>query len=128
MLIGIDLAKAERWKSLMKKYPKRIEKIFTKGELKHCRNKGSKMAESLAALWAVREAAGKALGIGFISSGWRDAYVSWTDFGAPLLHLQGNFKNRAIALGVQDMAVSITHEDSMAAAVVIMTGATHEIA
>ena len=117
MLIGIDLAKAERWESLMKKYPKRIEKIFTKEELKHCRNKGSKMAESLAALWAVREAAGKALGIGFISSGWRDAYVSWTDF-----------KNRAIALGVQDMAVSITHEDSMAAAVVIMTGATHEIA
>lgn len=34
MLIGIDLAKAERWKSLMKKYPKRIEKNIYKRRVK----------------------------------------------------------------------------------------------
>ena len=84
--------------------------------------------ESMAALWAVREAAGKALGIGFFRSGWQDAYVSWSEYGAPILHLKGNFKKRADELGITDMAVSITHEDGMAAAVVIMTGGTNEAA
>ena len=42
--------------------------------------------------------------------------------------LKGNFKKRANELGITDMAVSITHEDGMAAAVVIMTGGTNEAA
>ena len=61
-------------------------------------------------------------------SGWQDAYVSWSEYGAPILHLKGNFKKRADELGITDMAVSITHEDGMAAAVVIMTGGTNEAA
>lgn len=128
MRVGIDLAKTKRWEALEKKHPQRVGTIFTEEELAHCRKKGLHAHESMAALWAVREAAGKALGIGFFRSGWQDAYVSWSEYGAPILHLKGNFKKRADELGITDMAVSITHEDGMAAAVVIMTGGTNEAA
>ena len=115
MRVGIDLAKTKRWEALVKKHPQRVGTIFTEEELAHCRKKGLHAYESMAALWAVREAAGKALGIGFFRSGWQDAYVSWSEYGAPILHLKGNFKKRADELG-------------MAAAVVIMTGGTNEAA
>ena len=38
----------------------------------------------------------------------------------PQLHLQGKLQERAEMLGITDIAVSISHEDGMAAAVVVM--------
>lgn len=40
--------------------------------------------------------------------------------GAPVLHLQGNFEKRAEKLEITDMSVSISHEDGMSIAVVVM--------
>ena len=71
-------------------------------------------------------ALGKALGIGIFGSAWRDAHVTWTKWGAPVLHLEGTFARRAEELGVTDMAVSISHEGGMAAAVVVMQGGSHD--
>ena len=65
-------------------------------------------------------AAGKALGIGILGSGFGDAYLSWTKWGAPVLHLQGNFEKQAEKLGITDISVSISHEDGMSIAVVVM--------
>lgn len=122
MFIGIDLVKAARWERILTKFPRQAEKIFTPEEIAHCDSKGVHRAESYAALWAVREAAGKALGIGIFGSSWQDAYVTWARWGAPVLHLKGTFARRAEQLGVTEMAVSISHEDGMATAVVVMQG------
>lgn len=122
MYVGIDLVKTERWERLLTKFPRRAEAIFTEEEIAHCEGKRAHKWESFAALWAVREAAGKALGIGIFGSAWRDAHVTWTEWGAPVLHLEGTFARRAAELGVTDMAVSISHEAGMAAAVVVMQG------
>lgn len=126
MYVGIDLVRTERWERLLTKFPARAEAIFTEAEIAHCEGKKVHKWESFAALWAVREAAGKALGIGIFGSAWRDAHVTWTKWGAPVLHLEGTFARRAEELGVTDMAVSISHEGGMAAAVVVMQGGSHD--
>ena len=100
----------------------RLEKMFTEEERDHCEKKGKNKAYSCAALWAAREAAGKALGIGILGSGFGDAYLTWTKWGAPILHLQGNFEKRAEELGITDMSISISHENGMSVAVVVMEG------
>lgn len=120
MYIGLDLVKVTRWQRICEKFPGRLEKIFTEEERNHCNTKGKRSADSYAALWAVREAAGKALGTGILGSGFGDAYLTWTEWGMPQLHLQGKLQERAETLGVTDIAVSISHEDGMAAAVVVM--------
>lgn len=120
MYVGVDLVKAARWERICEKFPARLEKMFTEEERAHCEANGKNKAFSYAALWAAREAAGKALGIGILGSGFGDAYLSWTKWGAPVLHLQGNFEIRAKELGVTDMSISISHEDGMAIAVVVM--------
>ena len=120
MYIGLDLVKVTRWQRICEKFPGRLGKIFTEEERNHCNTKGKRSADSYAALWAVREAAGKALGTGILGSGFGDAYLTWTEWGMPQLHLQGKLQERAETLGVTDIAVSISHEDGMAAAVVVM--------
>ena len=120
MYIGLDLVKVTRWQRICEKFPGRLEKIFTEEERNHCNTKGKRSADSYAALWAVREAAGKALGTGILGSGFCDAYLTWTKWGMPQLHLQGKLQERAETLGVTDIAVSVSHEDGMAAAVVVM--------
>ncbi len=122
MFVGIDMVKAARWERILEKFPRRAEKIFTAAEIAHCDAKGVHRAESYAALWAVREAAGKAMGIGIFGSAFRDAHVTWTKWGAPILHLEGQFARRAKMLGVTSMAVSISHDDGLSCAVVVMKG------
>ena len=122
LFVGVDLVKIERWERILEKFPARAEKIFTPDEIAHCEKKGKKRAESYAALWGAREAAGKALGIGIFGSAWQDAYVTWSKWGAPELHLKGTFEKRARELGVTEMSISISHEDHMSIAVVVMAG------
>lgn len=120
MFVGIDLSGADRWERLLTRFPKMRERIFTAAEIRHCEARGRRKFSSYAALWAVREAAGKALGIGIFGSGWRDASLTWSEAGAPRLLLSGNFEKRAAALGITETAVSVSHERGMAAAVVVM--------
>lgn len=122
MYVGIDMSRALRWERLLNRFPAQREKIFTEEEIAHCERRGRQRTASYAALWAVREAAGKALGIGILGAGWQAASVTWSDAGAPRLMLHGIFAERAKALGITEWAVSITHEAGLSAAVVVMQG------
>lgn len=99
MRVGIDLAKTKRWEALVKKHPQRVGTIFTEEELAHCRKKGLHAYESMAALWAVREAAGKALGIGFFRSGWQDAMSAGQNMGLPSFTSKETLKRGLMNLG-----------------------------
>ena len=127
MFVGVDLVKIARWERILEKFPRRTEKIFTEEEIAHCEKKGKKRAESYAALGGAREAAGKALGIGIFGSAWQDAYVTWGEWGQPMLHLAGTFAKRAEELGITEMSISISHEEEMAITVVVMAGGHHEV-
>lgn len=126
MLVGVDVVQIDRWERILEKFPKRVDKIFTEEEKAHCEKKGKKRAESYAALWGAREAAGKALGIGIFGSAWQDAFVTWSQWGAPELHLQGTFKKRADELGVTSFSISISHEAGIAVTVVAMEKGHHD--
>lgn len=91
MYVGVDMVKAARWERICEKFPSRLEKMFTEEERAHCESKGKNKAYSYAALWAAREAAGKALGIGIFGSGFGDAYLSWTKWGGACSPLAGEF-------------------------------------
>lgn len=121
LFVGVDLVKIERWERILEKFPARAEKIFTPDEIAHCERK-ERIGLSLCGSLGSQEAAGKALGIGIFGSAWQDAYVTWSKWGAPELHLKGTFEKRARELGVTEMSISISHEDHMSIAVVVMAG------
>lgn len=52
--------------------------------------------------------------------------MTWTKWGAPLIHLQGTFAKRAKELGIKDTSISISHEENMAIAVVVMAGGSDD--
>lgn len=120
--IGTDLVKIERIsKSLERSGEKFAKRILASAELTHFNN--SKVpAQFLAKRFAVKEAAGKALGTG-IGQGvrWRDITVEHDTIGAPILKFHGRAAELAELKGVEVMHVSISDEMEYATAFVILS-------
>ena len=75
----------------------------------------------LAARFAAKEAAVKALGTGFRAGiSYKDIDVTADELGKPLLRLTGKAGERAKELGVTRAHVSLTHGRDVAAAVVVL--------
>lgn len=79
-------------------------------------------AQFLAKRFAVKEAAGKALGTG-IGQGvsWRDIIVEHDTIGAPILKFEGRAAELAALKGVEVMHVSISDEIEYATAFVVLS-------
>jgi holo-[acyl-carrier protein] synthase len=97
-----------------------LRRIYTPAEIAYCQQKRKTAAESFAARFAAKEAAAKALGTG-ISRG-----VTWTELEIlrfpgqrPTLHLSGRAALIAVRLGVQHLAVSLSHTRELAIAIVV---------
>ncbi len=73
----------------------------------------------LASRFAVKEAFGKATGIGLRGIALSDIQLDHDTLGRPILRLHGSAEQKATELGVNHIHVSITHEAQIAAAVVI---------
>jgi holo-[acyl-carrier protein] synthase len=73
----------------------------------------------LAARFAAKEAASKALGTGIAGIVWRELEVLSDRRGKPLLFLHGQARARADELGLDTWAVSITHSRDLACAFVV---------
>ena len=92
-------------------------RLFTEGE----RAYGARFADPaprLAARFAAKEAAMKALGVGLGAFPFRDVEVANAPSGAPFLRVSGAAAALAAQRGVEDFRVSITHTDRTAEAVV----------
>ena len=77
----------------------------------------------MAARFAAKEAAVKALGTGFAEGiGPRDVAVRSLPSGKPELVLSGKAREKADALGVKKLPLTLTHTRDNAAAVVILEG------
>ena len=112
--IGIDLCGIERMRKLADD-PRFLDRYFTEGERAYVRSKGQGAAQTLAGLFAAKEAVCKALGTG-IAFSLRDIEVFHTELGQPQIRLTGAALEKA-AGGV--LHVSITHELDTAAAFVV---------
>ena len=123
--IGTDVIEIARVKRSIERFGEAfLRRVYTAEEVAYCERKKKNGAESFAARFAAKEAGAKALGTG-ISRG-----VSWTEFavgrepgGRPVLRLLGRAGELAAALGVERIALSLTHGREVAMAVVVLEGA-----
>ncbi len=95
-----------------------LARVYTEGEVGDCRTPDGIDPQRLAARFAAKEATLKVL-VEADGIPWRDIEVESMRTGAVRLMLHGRAAERAAVVGVVDLAVSLTHEDGFAAAVVI---------
>ena len=116
-MIGIDLLEIDRLENALARRPNLAERVFSDGELAYARSR-RRPAMHLAARFAAKEAALKALGIGGLGLG--EVEVSGGDREPPRLRLHGRAAAAAREQGVE-LSVSLTHSRQSAAAVVLAT-------
>jgi holo-[acyl-carrier protein] synthase len=121
LLLGLDLTEVERIAGVLERHGDRfLSRIFRDGELRRARRHPRAFAEHVAGRFAAKEAAMKALGLGWRGLAFRDIEVTRDVHGKPLLAFHGRALERSRALDVRSAEVSITHGRDIAAAVVAL--------
>lgn len=116
LTVGIDVIEIDRVAQAVARWGQRfLERIYTPGELAYCRGR----AERLASRFAAKEAVMKALGTGNRGVGWHDVEVVRKPSGQPTIVLYGRASRRAASLGIQSLAVSLSHSRAYAVASVV---------
>lgn len=118
---GIDLVEIARIQHSVDRYGKRfLNRVYTAAEQAYCLRKRN-AGESLAARFAAKEAAAKALGTG-ISFGvnWLEIEVVREPGGRPTILFHGRALQFAERLRVCHTALSITHTAELAMASVLL--------
>ena len=116
--VGIDLVRVSRVAESLATFGERfLKRVFTDGEVAYAREAPSLMAERLAARFAAKEAAFKALGLDVAS--WRQIEVTRAPSGRCALSLHGAARDAAAEAGVVELSVSLSHEGDYATAVVL---------
>lgn len=112
---GVDLIEIERVERALRRRPALAERIFTRRELDaaHARPRPGR---HLAARFAAKEAALKALGLGGLRL--HEVEVEGGADSPPTLRLSGSAAQTAAERGV-DLDLSLTHSRDLAAAVVV---------
>ncbi|MDQ1392637.1 MAG: holo-[acyl-carrier protein] synthase [Acidimicrobiaceae bacterium] len=115
--LGIDAVDIGRFRTVLARRPGLAERLFTAGERAYAAGQADP-APSLAARFAAKEAAMKALGVGLGAFRWTDVEVVRLASGQPALRMQGAAAALASKQGVGKFLVSLTHTSSQAEAVV----------
>lgn len=114
--VGIDLIEIPRIVHVLDRFSSRFrQRVLTPAEREYCGQK----VERIAGRWAAKEAVSKVLGLGVRGVGWRDIEILPDRAGKPHVYLHDRAALRAAHLGLSGIAVSITHERTMAAAVAV---------
>ncbi len=112
----MEVARIER---AMKRHGERFfTRFFTAAERAYCQDR----PERLAARFAAKEAAAKALGTGIGDVRWIDFEVGCDPRGRPVLHLHGEAARLAADLGLHTWEISLSHTESQAIAFVVAMG------
>ena len=124
LLLGLDLTEVERVAGVLERHGERfLARVFRPGEIRTGRRHPRAFVEHVAGRFAAKEAAMKALGLGWRGLAFRDIEIARDARGKPLLRLHGRAEERARALRVRLAEVSITHGRDIAAAVVALVTA-----
>ena len=119
--LGIDVIENERIAQSLERFPERfVSRIYTDREKEYCQG-CARPAIHFAARFAAKEAAFKALGTGWARGvHWKDVEIERLPSGQPILHLYGGALEQATSLGASRFLVSLTHDQKISAAVVII--------
>lgn len=117
--IGIDIVHVQRIRESMQSFGDRFtQRMFTPAEAAYAGSAPHAQAERLAARFAAKEAAIKALSLSEAGVDWRDIEVVRADDGHCTLALHGRALEAANALGISRALVCLSHDGDYAAAVV----------
>ena len=112
--LGIDIIKVERICQSLERFGARFSgRVLTPAEQRYVRDR----PETFAGRWAAKEAVSKVLGLGVRGIGWKDIEIERLPTGQPAVRLHGRAERRAEQLGMDRIAVSITHESDYAVAI-----------
>jgi holo-[acyl-carrier-protein] synthase len=112
--LGIDIIRVDRIKGTLAKFGRRFaRRVLTESEDRYVRDR----PENFAGRWAAKEAVSKVLGLGVRGVGWTEIEIQRLPTGAPAVRLHGRAARRAEQLGMDRIAVSISHEDEYAVAI-----------
>jgi holo-[acyl-carrier protein] synthase len=118
--VGIDVVAVDRFAASLARTPGLARRLFTARE-QVTASGHPRGAASLAARFAVKEAAAKALGVP-AGMDWHDCQVISENSGRPALEVTKTVAAAAAALGITDWRISVSHDAGIAAAVVIALG------
>lgn len=114
--VGVDIIEISRVAATVERFGDRfLKRIYTDGEIAYCRGR----APQLAARFAAKEAVMKALGTGTRGVGWQEVEVTRKRTGEPGIQLHGRAAARAEKLGIDRLALSISHSREYAIASVV---------
>jgi holo-[acyl-carrier protein] synthase len=121
--IGVDVVKVERLLGALERFGERFEKrLYTDDELAYCRSHKDPLPH-LAARFAAKEAAFKAIGTGLSNGvGWKMAEVIQPGGQQPRLAFHGAALERFQSLGASHAHLSLTHDGGLAIACVVIEG------
>ena len=115
---GIDLIEISRIRKAVERHGDRfLQRVYTAAEIAECNGR----AEALAVRFAAKEATVKALGTGIGPVSWCEVETLHKRSGEPYLVLHGRAKTIAKFLRLKTWAVSLSHSQEMATAVVVAT-------
>jgi holo-[acyl-carrier protein] synthase len=121
LLLGLDLTEVARISELLERWGERfLDRVFLPGEILRRRRHAHAFAEHVAGRFAAKEAAMKALGTGARGVAFKEIFVGRERSGKPTLEFRGRALDRARALRVRAVEVSITHTRTLAAAAVVL--------
>jgi holo-[acyl-carrier protein] synthase len=119
--IGIDIVEVRRMVAALERFGERMERrLFTEAELTYCRGHKDPMPH-LAARFAAKEAASKAIGTGMSGGiGFRQFEVIQPGGRQPKLEFHDTARQRFEQLGCRASHLSLTHDAGLAIACVVI--------
>jgi holo-[acyl-carrier protein] synthase len=118
--VGVDLVQVSRIAESISHFGDRfLERVYTEGELAYGRAVPALAAERLAARFAAKEATIKALDLADRGVGFRQIEVRRDPSGSCRIQLSGEAARVATEAGVEDIALSLSHEGDYATATVV---------
>ena len=121
---GVDIVEIPRIRRALDRFGQRfLLRLYTDREIAYCRGR----APQLASRFAAKEAVMKALGTGTRGVRWRDIEVVRERGRAPTVQLHGTALARAMRLGIDHLAVALSHSQEYAVAFVVGESAAGNI-
>ena len=118
--VGIDLVQVSRIGASIETFGERfLRRVFTPDEIAYATANPAQTAERLAVRFAAKEATIKALDLTERGVGWLQIEVRRGPSGACAVVLHGEAGEIARAKGIDELAVSLSHEGDLATAIVI---------
>ena len=115
--LGIDAVDVDRFRRAVERSPRLLDRVFVPEERRSLEGRADPIP-ALAARFAAREAAMKALGTGLGGIDLHDVWVEHGGSGQPVLRVDGRAADLASRRGITRWLVSLSHTRDLAVAVV----------